>query len=128
MALRYLPDAVLTVVSQEAAAHAAAGRQASLEQLVAPFVASVSPDRARGALLDAVRGALAVAPEFEARRGELLLAAAGVADLIEVASRDRVKGDAWVIGERLMAQLDDVAAPLYEVARDLDPTSAVGGH
>jgi hypothetical protein len=122
--LVFLPNSIYDIVERGAAAADAAGRQVSAGDLLQPYLARVSADGTRSALLDAVEGALRVAPEFETERAALTDAANGVADLLSRAAADRTTGAAWDVAERFTHALDEVAAPIFGVSHDLDPSNA----
>ncbi|MCW2973922.1 MAG: hypothetical protein JWN72_2195 [Thermoleophilia bacterium] len=121
--LVFLPNSLHDIVERGAAAAAAAGRAIAPADLVRPYLAQVSAEATRAALLDAVTGALRVAPEFEPRRADLASAAQGVGELLAASAADHVTGAAWDIADRITGALDAVATPLYDVSFDLDPSN-----
>ena len=118
-----LPNTLYDIVERGAAAADASGVRVSAADLVRPYRALMSVEATRATLLDAVEGALRVAPEYESRRAAVTDAANAVADLVARSARDRAVGGAWDIATRFIDELDAAAEELYALSTDLHPSN-----
>ncbi|MCZ4495908.1 MAG: hypothetical protein JWM25_491, partial [Thermoleophilia bacterium] len=81
-------------------------------------------ERAHATMLDAVDGAIRVAPELAADRTALLDAVAGVIALLRTASADqKLQPRAWDAHDSFALDLERAAEPLYAAAAVLMPWS-----
>jgi hypothetical protein len=73
-------------------------------------------------MLDAIDGAVALAPELAPKADAMRAAAEGVAALLTESLADTVAGNAQEALARFATPLKTVAAPLFEAALILDPS------
>jgi hypothetical protein len=109
------------VASTTAMSKSMAGQTASRADLVAPFLAKLSPADAKDAMLAAIDGAVAFAPELADRAEALRQAAAGVEALLAELAADTAQQDAQVALKAVMAPLQPLLAPVVEAVQLLDP-------
>lgn len=120
-ALAGVPMGAVMVASMTAMSKQMAGQPASRAELVAPLFEKANVEQLRIAMLSAIDGAIAVAPELSERSDALRQAAAGVAALLQEASADTVQAPADKALQRLVTPLQQAATPLLEAALLLDP-------
>lgn len=121
-ALLAVPVGAIMTASMTAMTKQMANQPASRADLVAPLLAKLTPEQANIAMLNAIDGALALAPELAPRNEALRTAAAGVAALLAEAAADTTAAPAMQSLDRFTTPLQQVAAPLFEVALLLDPS------
>ncbi|MCW2928504.1 MAG: hypothetical protein JWM86_2472 [Thermoleophilia bacterium] len=121
-ALLAVPMGVLTVASMTAMTKSVSGQGASRADLVSPFLAKLDVRTSTAAILAAVDGALALAPELAGRANAMRQAAAGVGALLAEAARDTNTRVATESLERLTTPMQAAAMPLFEAAALLDPS------
>jgi hypothetical protein len=98
-----------------------AGQPASPAELVAPILEKLSPEVAKDAMLAAIDGAIAVAPELAERGAAMRDAAAGVAALLTAFAADTTAVDAQQALASITKPLEPFAAPFMEATLLLDP-------
>ena len=120
-ALASVPMGAVMVATMTAMTKQMAGQPASRAELVAPLFEKANAEQLKLAMLNAIDGALAVAPELAERGEAMRQAAAGVVALLQEAAADTNQVPADQALRALSAPLQQVAAPLLEAALVLDP-------
>lgn len=123
-ALMAVPMGIVMTATMTAMTKSVAGETASRADLVAPLLEKLSVEQATGAMLAAIDGAVALAPELADRSDAMRQAVAGIAALLTEVAADTTQADANVSLEKLTTQLEPVMTPLMEAALLLDPTLA----
>jgi hypothetical protein len=123
-ALIAVPMGIVMTATMTAMTKSMSGQAASRADLVAPLLEKLSVDQAKGAMLQAIDGAIAAAPELAPRAEALRQAADGIAALLADAATDATKGDANQSLERLTTPLEPLMGPIMEAALVLDPSLA----
>ena len=100
---------------------AMAGQQVSRAELVAPFLAQLSPDAAGAAILTAVEGAVAVAPELAPRSEAMRQCAAAIAALLVSSAADTDPVEAGTALDTFGTEFATASQALLEAAALLDP-------
>lgn len=120
-ALVSVPMGAIMVASMTAMGRQMSGQPASRADLVAPLFEKATAEQLSAAMLGAIDGAIAVAPELAERGAAMRQAAAGVVALLVEAAADTTQGPADQSLERLVTPLQQAATPLLEAALVLDP-------
>lgn len=123
-ALIAVPMGLVMTATMTAMTKSMGGQTASRADLVAPMLEKLTVEQAKGALLAAIDGAVALAPELADRSAAMRQAADGIAALMVEAAADATQADANVSLQALTAPLQPLMAPIMEAALLLDPTLA----
>ena len=121
-ALIAVPMGLVMSATMTAMTKSMAGQTASRADLVAPLLEKLTVEQATGAMLAAIDGAVALAPELAGRSDAMLQAVAGVAALLTEAAADATQAEANTSLAGLTTPLEPLMAPLMEAALLLDPT------
>lgn len=124
-ALMAVPGGIMAVATMTAMPKQVSGQPTSRAELVAGLVAQLSPEQAQMMMVNAIDGAIALAPELAERSDALRQAAAGVAALLAEAAADQTQGPVDSVLTGLLTPIQAAAMPLFEAARVLDPTLEV---
>ncbi len=123
-ALIAVPMGLVMTATMTAMTKSMGGQTASRADLVAPLLQKLTADQAKGALLAAIDGAVALAPELADRAAGMRQAAEGIAALLAAAAADTTQADANTSLKALTTPLEPLMAPIMEAALLLDPTLA----
>ncbi len=121
-ALVAVPMGLVMSATMTAMTRSMGNQPTSRADLVQPLLSKLSVEQATGAMLQAIDGAVAVAPELAPRTEALRAAATGVAALLVDAAADTVAGDANEALARLTTPLEPLMTPIMEAAALLDPS------
>ena len=121
-ALVAVPMGVVMSATMTAMTRSMGNQPTSRADLVQPMLSKLTAEQARDAMLQAIEGAVAVAPELAPKTEALRAAAAGVAALLVEAAADTVAGDANEALARLTTPLEPLMTPIMEAAMVLDPS------
>ena len=121
-ALVAVPMGIVMSATMTAMTRSMGNLSTSRADLVQPLLSKLTVEQATDAMLQAIDGAVAVAPELAPRTEALRAAAAGVAALLVEAAADTVAGDANEALERLTTPLEPLRTPIMEAAALLDPS------
>lgn len=121
-ALAAVPMGAVMVATMTAMSKQMAGQTtASRAELVAPLFQKATAEQLQAALVSAIDGAVAVAPELAPKTEALRQAATGVVALLQEAAADTTAAPIGEAMDKLTTPLQQVAAPLLEAALVLDP-------
>jgi hypothetical protein len=109
--------ATMTAMSKQMSGQTTASRA----ELVAGLFQKASAEQLTQALLSAIDGAVAVAPELADRTEAMKQAATGVVALLQEAAADTAQAPIAESMDKLTKPLQEVAAPLLQAALVLDP-------
>jgi hypothetical protein len=121
-ALAAVPMAIAMTATMEAMGRSMSGQPASRAELLDQLLQQLPPQVAHTTMLDAIDGALALAPELADRGDSLRQAAAGVQALLVEVAADRTPANAEVSLAGIMTPLETLMGPVIEAAMLLDPT------
>ncbi len=120
-ALAAMPAGIAGMAAFVAMSKQMAGETASRADLVAPMLEQMTPEQARMTMLNAIDGALALAPELADRNEALRQAAAGIEALLVEVAADTTQTDVDTALQGLMTPLEPLMTPFMEAALVLDP-------
>jgi hypothetical protein len=109
--------ATMTAMSKQMAGQTTASRA----ELVAPLFEKATTEQLQAALVAAIDGAVAVAPELAPKTEALRQAATGVVALLQEAAADTTAAPIGDAMAKLTTPLQQLATPLLEAALVLDP-------